>query len=109
MDFYSKIEKFKSALSRANLNDVKKSYLKIVERLSDISHLKNIVLFSFLASVLILVLFPVRFAAIRNYLPKSPLPGGVYKEGVVVRIEQFNPLFTITNSAERAVTTLVFS
>lgn len=92
-----------------HLSDVKKFYKRFLLRLPDISHLRNIVLFGAIATLLILFLFSQRFASLYAYLPKTPVSGGTYEEGVVGKIEQLNPLFSPTNSAEQAAVSLIFS
>ncbi len=109
MNFSSKIEKIDQSLKKVNADDIKKRISWFSKRLPDISHLKNIVLFSGIASLLVLILFAQRFAAIYRYIPTKPIDGGIYTEGVVGKIEQFNPLYTPLNSAEQAVAKLVFS
>lgn len=95
-------------LRNANLSDFKKIWRDFLRRLPDIYHLKNVVFFSFLALLAILALFAQRFSVLYEYLPKKPVSGGTYSEGVVGRIEQLNPLFSPTNSAESSVTSLIF-
>lgn len=96
-------------VKEANLSDAKKYYRHFLSRLPDISHLKNIVLFGMIATFLIIFLFSQRFSGLYAYLPKTPVPGGTYEEGVVGKIEQLNPLYSPTNSAESAATSLIFS
>lgn len=116
MNFNEQLNKGKeilgSSIKRAkntNLSDIKKSWNDFTKRLPDISHLKNVVLFSILALLLILVFFYQRFSALDTYLPKKPVDGGVYQEGVVGKIEQLNPLYSPLNSAESSATALLFS
>lgn len=103
--FEESVEKAK----KADLSDVKKFYRHFLSRLPDVSHLKNIVLFGTITTFLIFFLFSQRFAELYAYLPKTPVSGGTYEEGVVGKIEQLNPIFSPTNSAESAVTSLIFS
>jgi len=109
MDFQSKIEKINKSLRQVNSDNAKKTVLWFTKRLPDISHLKNIVLFSGIASLLIFILFSQRFAALYEYIPKRPVVGGVYTEGVIGNIEQFNPLYSPLNSAEDSVSKLIYS
>lgn len=101
-------EKLKE-LRSLTLADVHKSYKGFLKRLPDISHLKNIVLFGGIATLLIFILFSQRFAALYEYLPKEPMAGGTYREGVIGKIESLNPIYSTINSAENAVSSLVFS
>lgn len=116
MNLKSKFNNFKEGFSRtaddlkeADLSDVNKVYKKTLKKLPDISHLKNVVLFSGIATLLILILFAQRFSSLYEYLPTKPASGGVYSEGMIGEIEQLNPLFTPTNSAEDSVVSLLFS
>jgi len=116
MNIGEKFEEVKESLEdstekvkEANLSDVKKFYKGFLSRLPDISHLTNIVLFGAIATLLILFLFSQRFASLYAYLPKTPVSGGIYKEGIVGKIEQLNPLYSPTNSAESAAASLIFS
>ncbi len=96
-------------LRNISFGDFTKYYQGILRKIPDISHLKNIVLFSSAASLVIFVMFAQRFATLREYLPTKPLPGGSYTEGVEGEIKQLNPLFSPINNAETLVTELIFS
>ncbi|MDD3481035.1 MAG: peptide ABC transporter substrate-binding protein [Patescibacteria group bacterium] len=101
--------KTKEGLQNADLDDVNRAYRKILKKIPDISHLKNIVLFSGVATLLIFILFAQRFTDLYNYLPTEPVAGGTYYGGLVGEINQLNPLFSPTNSAETSAVTLMFS
>lgn len=116
MNFKSKLNDIKKIstenierLKDAHLSDLLVLYRKFLKRIPDISHLKNVILFSGIATFLIFILFSQRFEALYNYLPKDPVNGGTYTEGIVGTINQFNPLFTKTSSAEDTVSKLIFS
>lgn len=96
-------------LKKAHLSDIWTVYRRLLKRLPDVSHLKNIVLFGSIATFIIFVLFNQRFAALYQYLPKEPVAGGVYTEGIVGKIEQLNPLYSASNSPESSATSLIFS
>lgn len=110
---FEKIEKTLSKtvlfFSKANLEDFSKAYVKTLKKLPRISHLRNIVLFSLIGSLIIFVLFAERFSALYQYLPQKPIKGGFFVEGTVGEIAQFNPLFTPVNPAEDSVSSLLFS
>ncbi|MBW6431692.1 hypothetical protein K0A96_00730, partial [Patescibacteria group bacterium] len=105
----NKWKHFKKFFSEADLSDVNKYYKKIIKRLPDISHLKNIVFFSGIATLVIFVLFAQRFSTLYDYLPTKPAYGGSYSEGMVGNIKQLNPLFSPTNPAEDSAVALLFS
>jgi peptide/nickel transport system substrate-binding protein len=84
-------------------------YKSVLKRVPDISHLKNVVLFSGIGTLFIFILFAQRFSALSDYLPKNPAMGGTYTEGMIGKIEQLNPLFSPTNPAEQAAVSLIFS
>lgn len=96
-------------MRKVSFSDVHRSYKRLIKRLPDVLHLKNIVLFSGVATILIIIMFGQRFNALQSYLPTEPIKGGVYKEGVVGQMKQFNPLYSPRSSAETTVVSLVFS
>lgn len=96
-------------LKGVSFSDASRIYKTILARLPDLSHLKNIVLFSGIGTLFIFILFAQRFAALSDYLPKVPISGGTYSEGTIGRIEQLNPLFSPTNSAEQMTASLIYS
>lgn len=104
-----KWKRFKKFFAEADLSDINKYYKKILKRLPDISHLKNIVVFSGIATLIIFVLFAQRFSTLYEYLPTKPAYGGSYSEGTVGNIKQLNPLFSPTNPAEDSAVALLFS
>jgi peptide/nickel transport system substrate-binding protein len=92
-----------------HLKDLRNVILKYIKKLPNIIHLRNLVLFSGILSVVILVMFVQRFATLASFFQKAtPVKGGVYREGVLGNIEKINPLFTL-NSAEESANRLVFS
>lgn len=109
MDFKSKIENINKSIEKINPDTGRVYFRRFLKRLPDISHLRNIVLFSAIASMVIFVMFSQRFSALANYLPQYPIYGGTYTEGVVGNIDQLNPLFAPVNSAETSATALIFS
>jgi peptide/nickel transport system substrate-binding protein len=90
-------------------DDASGIYKSVLKRVPDISHLKNVVLFSGIGTLFIFILFAQRFSALSDYLPKNPALGGTYSEGMIGKIEQLNPLFSPTNPAEQAAVSLIFS
>jgi peptide/nickel transport system substrate-binding protein len=109
MDFQSKLEKINNKLEKVTLDNTGKYFKRVLKRLPDISHLRNIVLFSALASLAIIIMFTQRFASLYDYLPQYPVYGGNYTEGVVGQIDQLNPLFAPLSPAQASVDTLIFS
>lgn len=103
------LSKTKKSFTEADLDDVNRAYKKVLKKIPDVSHLKNIVLFSGVATLLIFVLFAQRFTDLYSYLPTVPEKGGTYYGGIVGEINQLNPLFSPTNSAETSAVTLMFS
>ncbi len=103
------LDKSRNNLSSMDLSDINRLYKKLLKKLPDISHLKSIVLFSGLATLVILIMFAQRFTAIRKYLPTKPTTGGIYVEGMVGEIKQLNPLYSSTNFAEDSAVSLIFS
>lgn len=110
---FEKIESLIGGMRRffneTKTEDVSRAYLKVLKKLPDVSHLKNIVLFSGVATLLILVLFAERFSSLYEHLPQSPQRGGIFIEGTVGEIRQLNPLYTPTNPTEDLVASIIFS
>lgn len=116
MDLKSKFESFKLGSSKnlkklrnSSLSDIWTVYRRFLKRVPDISHLKNIVLFGSIATLLIFILFNQRFGALYQYLPKEPVSGGIYTEGVVGKIEQLSPLYSASNPPESSAAAIIFS
>lgn len=107
--FRRSLEERQADLRETSFDDFTKLYKKVLKRIPDISHLKNIVLFSGLSTLIIFILFVQRFTALNEYLPTRPDVGGVYSEGVQGEIKQLNPLYSPINNAETSVTSLIFS
>jgi len=105
----SSFQKRKADIKNTSFDDFTKVYKKVLKRIPDISHLKNIVLFSGLSTLTIFILFAQRFTALNNYLPTKPAFGGIYTEGIQGEIKQLNPLYAPINNAETSVVSLVFS
>jgi peptide/nickel transport system substrate-binding protein len=99
----------KAAIKGTNFDDFSRLYKSLLKKIPDISHLKNIVLFSGLSTLVIFILFAQRFANLNSYLPTKPADGGIYTEGITGEIRQLNPLYSPINNAETNVTTLIFS
>lgn len=99
----------KADLSNTTFDDFTNLYKRVMRRIPDISHLKNIVLFSALSTLTILILFAQRFTGLNDYLPTKAAYGGAYTEGVQGEIKQLNPLYSPINNAETSATSLIFS
>lgn len=109
MDFKSKLENLNKSIEKINPETGRVAFRRLLKRLPDISHLRNIVLFTAIASLVVFVMFSQRFNALASYLPQYPVYGGTYTEGVVGNISQLNPLFAPVNSAETSADALIFS
>lgn len=96
-------------LRNARLSDIWVLYRRFLKRIPDISHLKNIVLFGSAATLIIFILFNQRFGALYQYLPKEPVSGGIYTEGIVGKIEQLSPLYSASNPPESSAVAVIFS
>lgn len=103
------LEERQAGLRETSFDDFTKLYKRVLKRIPDISHLKNIVLFSGLSTLIIFILFVQRFAALNEHLPTKPDFGGVYSEGVQGDIKQLSPLYSPINNAETSATSLIFS
>jgi peptide/nickel transport system substrate-binding protein len=83
--------------------------LTYLKKLPNIVHLKNLVLFNAILSVVVIVMFANRFSALAPFFWKSqPTYGGIYREGVIGNVDKINPLF-ILNTSEASANRLVFS
>jgi len=92
------------------LSKIRKDFLLFLRRLPDVVHLKQMVFFSFIFSIIILVLFVKRFSDLKEYTSSTKASyGGSYSEGVVGEIKKLNPLFSSTNPAEDESLELIFS
>jgi peptide/nickel transport system substrate-binding protein len=109
MDFKSKLEKINKSLDKITFDNTGRYFRRTLKRLPDISHLRNIVLFSALASLAIMIMFTQRFSSLYTYLPQYPVYGGTYTEGVTGSIDQLNPLFAPLNPAQATADSLIFN
>jgi len=116
MEFKLKINQVRESLENrwtktkeVDFSDINKFHKKTLKRLPDISHLKSLVLFSGIASLLIFILFAQSFSSLYEHLPMKPVFGGTYKEGMVGEIKQLNPLYSPVNYVEDSVVSLIFS
>lgn len=82
----------------------------MAKRLPDVIHLKELVFFVSIFSIVILILFIQRFQNLGKYYLKSePQNGGILVEGVVGEIKSFNPIYEGLNPSEDDVNKLLFS
>lgn len=96
-------------LKQTHLRDLRNITFGNIKKIPDIVHLKNLVLFSGVLSIVIVAMFVTRFNNLSTYFIKeTPAFGGVYSHGVVGTIEKINPLF-IQNDAENAANKLIYS
>jgi peptide/nickel transport system substrate-binding protein len=103
------LKKIYLEIKHTHIKDLRNVFLKYIKKLPNIIHLRNLVLFSGILSVVIMVMFVQRFTALAGYFEKAtPVQGGVYREGVLGNIEKINPLFNL-NSAEESANRLVYS
>ncbi|MCL5093749.1 MAG: peptide ABC transporter substrate-binding protein [Patescibacteria group bacterium] len=91
-------------------SDLKREIIIVLKKLPDIVHLKQLVFFSVIFSVVILVLFFQSFSSLKNYYSLAkPSYSGSYTEGIIGEVKGINPIFSIVNPTEDDVVTLVFS
>ena len=104
-----KLKKLIIDIRQTHLKDLRNLTLSNIKKIPDIVHLRNLVLFSAILSVVIMAMFVQRFGYLQSYFVKeTPDFGGSYSQGVVGTIEKINPLF-VQGDAETAVNKLVFS
>lgn len=104
-----KLKKLLLDIRQTHLKDIRNAFLLYLKKLPNIIHLRNLVLFNSILSIVVIVMFYQRFTALAPYYQKfEPASGGVYREGVIGNVEKINPLF-ILNSAESSSVRLVFS
>lgn len=104
-----KLKKFYIDLRQTHLRDFRNLTFSNIKKIPDIVHLKNLVLFSGILSVMIVAMFVTRFNDLSTYFIKQiPSFGGVYSHGVVGTIEKINPLF-VQDEAENVANKLVYS
>lgn len=107
--FRLRLKKFYLNLRHSHLKDLRNVILLYVKKLPNIVHLKNLVFFNAILTLVVSVLFFQRFASLAPYYQEQiPGFGGYYREGVIGEIEKINPLF-IQNDAEAAANRLIFS
>lgn len=96
-------------IRQTHLRDLRNVSLSNVKKIPDIVHLKNLVLFSGVLSIVIVAMFVTRFGSLSNYFIKEvPAFGGIYSHGVVGSIEKMNPLF-VQDDAESVANKLIYS
>jgi len=104
-----RLKKFYIDLKQTHLKDLRNLTLSNIKKIPDIVHLKNLVLFSGVLSVVIMAMFVTRFTSLGTYFIKeTPAFGGIYSHGVVGSIEKINPLF-VQDDAEKVANKLVYS
>lgn len=104
-----KLKKLFIDIRHTHLKDLRNVVLSMVKKIPDIVHLKNLVLFSGVLSIVILAMFVNRFSNLNAYFVKLiPDFGGTYSHGVVGSIEKINPLF-VQDEAENIANKLVYS
>ena len=104
-----KLKKLFIDIRHTHLRDLRNITLSNLKKIPDVVHLKNLVLFSGVLSVVIIAMFVNRFNSLgSNFIKEMPDFGGIYSHGVVGTIERINPLF-IQNDAENAASKLVYS
>lgn len=104
-----KLKKFYIDLRQTHLRDFRNLTFSNIKKIPDIVHLKNLVLFSGILSVLIIAMFVTRFNDLGTYfIKRTPDFGGIYSHGVVGAIEKINPLF-VQDEAENVANKLIYS
>lgn len=104
-----KLKKLYIELKQTHLRDLRNLTFANLKKIPDVVHLKNLVLFSGVLSVVIIAMFVGRFNSLSTYFIKeTPTFGGTYSHGVVGSIENINPLF-VQGDAEAAANKLIFS
>jgi peptide/nickel transport system substrate-binding protein len=104
-----RLKKILIEVKRTHLRDLRNLTFSNLKKIPDIVHLKNLVLFSSVLSVVILAMFVTRFSRLNTYFIKeTPDFGGAYSHGVVGNIEKINPLF-VQDEAENVANKLVYS
>jgi peptide/nickel transport system substrate-binding protein len=96
-------------IRHTHLKDLRNLTLANIKKIPDASHLKNLVLFSSILSVVILAMFVTRFTSLNEYFIRDlPDFGGIYSQGVVGSVEKMNPLF-VQDDAENVANKLIYS
>jgi len=104
-----KLKKLFIDVRHTHLRDLRNMTLTNLKKIPDIVHLKNLVLFSGILSILIIAMFVNRFNSLGSYyIKENPDFGGSYSHGVVGNIEKINPLFA-QNDAENVANRLIYS
>lgn len=104
-----KLKKLFIDVRHTHLKDLRNLTFANLKKIPDIVHLKNLVLFSGLLSIVIVAMFVARFNSLSVYFIKEvPTYGGLYSHGVVGTIEKINPLF-VQDEAENVANKLVYS
>lgn len=103
------LKKFYIDIRQTHLRDFRNLTFANIKKIPDIVHLKNLVLFSGILSVVIVAMFVTRFSSLDSYFIKNiPNFGGTYSHGVVGTIEKINPLF-VQDDAENVANKLIYS
>jgi len=103
------LKKIAIDVKNTHIKDLRNRFLSSLKKIPDIIHLKNLVFFSGILSVLVLALFVQRFNILgKYYIIKKPDYGSTYNQGVVGLIDKINPLF-VRNEAENVATKMIFS
>lgn len=96
-------------IRQIHLRDLRNLTFANLKKIPDVVHLKNLVLFSGVLSILIVAMFVTRFNSLNYYFIKEvPDFGGSYSHGVVGTIERINPLF-VQSEAENVANKLIYS
>jgi peptide/nickel transport system substrate-binding protein len=104
-----KLKKLIIDIRQTHIKDLRNFTLTNIKKIPDVVHLRNLVLFSSILSVVIMAMFVQRFNYLQSYFIKEiPDFGGSYSQGVVGTIEKMNPLF-IQGDAENEADKLIFS
>jgi peptide/nickel transport system substrate-binding protein len=107
--FRLRLKKLFLDIRQTHLKDLRNLTFSNIKKIPDIVHLKNLVLFGGILSIVVVAMFVTRFSSLRPlYIKEIPTSGGVYSHGVVGYIEKINPLFA-QNEAESVADKLIFS
>lgn len=104
-----RLKKLFIELRQTHLRDWRNFTLANIKKIPNVVHLKNLVLFSGVLSIVIVAMFVTRFASLSTYFIKEvPTYGGIYSHGVIGTIEKINPLF-VQDGAENVANKLIYS
>lgn len=103
------LKKFYLDIRQTHLKDLRNLTFSNIKKIPDIVHLKNLVLFGSILSIVIVAMFVTRFSSLSAfYIKELPDFGGVYSHGVVGTIGKINPLF-VQDEAENVANKLIYS